>query len=62
MVSYLRRGQGLLPLPKEIQEYVLVEKTGWTLEYIRSLNMKDFDAFSMFANISRSMEQSQVKI
>ena len=59
MVTYLRRGQGLLPLPKEIQEYILVEKTGWTLDYIRALNMKDFDAFSMLANISKSMEPSQ---
>ena len=59
MVTYLRRGQGLLPLPKEIQEYILVEKTGWTLEYIRSMNMRDFDAFSMLANISKNMEPSQ---
>ena len=61
MVSYLRRGPGLLPLPKEIQEYLLVEKTGWTLDYIRALNMKDFDTFSMFANISKSMAP-QVKV
>ena len=59
MVTYLRKGQGLLPLPKEIQEYILVEKTGWTLEYIRSMNMRDFDAFSMLANISKNMEPSQ---
>ena len=59
MVTYLRKGQGLLPLPKEIQEYILVEKTGWTLEYIREMNMRDFDAFSMLANISKNMEPSQ---
>jgi len=56
MVAYLRRGPGMMPLPKQIQEYLLVEKTGWTLDYIRELNMKDFDAFSMLANISKSME------
>ena len=61
MVTYLRHGQGMTPLPKEIQEYILVEKTGWTLEYIRKLSMKDFDVFSMLANISKNMENASPK-
>lgn len=57
MLSYLRGGSGGKVLPKEIKEYLIVEKTGWTLEYIRSLQIKDYDTFSMFAEISRSVEE-----
>lgn len=57
MLSYLRNGSGGKVLPKEIKEWLIVEKTGWTLEYIRSLKIKDYDTFSMFAEISRNIEE-----
>jgi len=58
MVSYLCNGSGIKALPKELKEYILATQTGWTLDYIQSLDMKEYDVYTMFAEIDRSMSES----
>jgi len=40
---YNNKSQKNVPPPPELIEYMLVEKFGWTLDYIRSLEKKDID-------------------
>jgi len=40
-------------LPYEIKEFVMVKETGWTLEYIRNLDMRDFEKFWLISEIHR---------
>jgi len=36
-------------LPKELIEYLIVRDTGWSLEYIRNMPMRDYTIYSLFS-------------
>lgn len=60
MADYVRgKFPALKPLPDEIQEYILVKQTGWTLDYIRSLNVKDHDVMSLLSIIDERFDAAR---
>lgn len=44
------------PLPEEVKEYMVVIKTGWTLEYVRQLSVKDHDIYELLSMLYTTME------
>lgn len=60
MADYVRgKFPALKPLPDEIQEYILVKQTGWTLDYIRSLNLRDHDVMSLLSIIDERFDAAR---
>jgi len=35
--------RGDAPMPREYHEWILVKKTGWTLDYVRSMSVQDYN-------------------
>mgnify|MGYP006447619957 CR=1 FL=1 len=59
MADYIRgRSPAGQPLPISIKEYIVVEKTGWTLEYVRNLSLKDYEIFTTLALIHDRLKPS----
>ena len=60
MVDYVRgKYPSLKPLPDKIREYILVKRTGWILDYVRSLSVKDHEVMSLLSTIDESWETSR---
>jgi hypothetical protein len=52
MVDYMRnRWPSHKPLPLEIKEFLMVKQTGWTLSYIRSLQIRDYEIINLLSVI-----------
>lgn len=39
-------------LPEKVAEFMLAHETGWSLEYIRSMNVQDRAAFNIISQFS----------
>ena len=49
-------------LPWELREFLIVKETGWTLDYIRSLDARDFEKITLMSNVYRvKMENKRIK-
>jgi len=49
-------------LPCELKEFMIVQETKWTLSYIRTLDMRDFERFTLMSNVYRiKMENKRLK-
>jgi hypothetical protein len=44
-----------LELPKELVEFIIVKETGWTLEYVRKLSLKDYELYSYMCRTSQQI-------
>ena len=38
-------------LPSEIKEFIIVKETGWTLEYIRDMDVRDLERIWLISQI-----------
>ena len=50
-------------LPCELKEFLIVKETGWTLTYIRTLDMRDLERLTLMSDVYRiKMENKRVKL
>ena len=43
-------------LPKEFINYLIVRETGWTLEYIRNLSVRDYIIYSTLSRCKQQID------
>ena len=56
------RGPSHREFPCELKEFIIVKETGWTLAYVRTLDMRDFERFILMSNVYRvKMENKRIK-
>ena len=49
-------------LPNELREFLIVQETGWTLSYIRNLDVRDFEKMSLMSQVYRvKMDNKRTK-
>ena len=46
-------------LPKEINEFFLAKDTGWTLEYIRTLPVRDYDVMVLLLDVYNKINNAE---
>jgi len=53
-------------LPKEFINYLIVKDTGWTIDYVRNLSMRDYVIYSTLSRckqkIDSEIEYAKLKI
>jgi len=67
MTDFLRgRWPSHKQIPAEITEFFIARETGWTLEYIREMDKKDYETFTLlfdiFNKISRAEDKARAKL
>jgi len=46
-------------IPEELTEFMIIQETGWTLEYIRGLKEKDYQKISIMSHISQQIKNNR---
>jgi len=49
------------PMPPEVKEAIIVFATGWTLDYIKTLSLEDFERMYGFSHVYLRVKKSQIE-